>query len=223
MGDSNARVSQINNGIRTRGSNGEVIDYYRNGNGNGGDWGGGGGNGGGNAPSWAVGTFYGRNPQTGGTITLTVNRNGSVSADFQGSQSNGTLNGSTLNMSGATARVTQISNGLRTRGTNGEVIDYYRGNGNGGGGGGDGWGGNVPSWAVGTFYARNPQTGGRITLTVQTNGQVYIDLGGNGGTAYGTLYGTTLTVNNATATVQKRGNGLRTTRSDNGERIDYTR
>ena len=193
-----------------------------NGGNNGGGWNGGNNGNNGNVPSWAIGTFYGRNPQTGGTITLVINRNGSVSAGVDGGPAYGNISGTTLNMSGNTARVTQINNGIRTRGTNGEVIDYYRANGNGNGNDGN-WGGNVPTWAVGTFYARNPQTGGRITMTIQQNGQVYVDLGNNGGTAYGTVYGTTLTVNNATATISCRGNGVRTVRTDNGERIDYTR
>jgi hypothetical protein len=152
-------------------------------------------------------------------ITLDISRNGRVTATFDGRPSYGTINGSTLQMEGATARVTQLTNGIRTRRTdNGETIDYYRGT------AGGPIGGNVPNWAVGTFYGRNPQTGGRITLTIDQNGQVYVDLGsGRNDKAYGTIYGTTLTVNNETATVRRMGNGIRTTRTDNGQWIDYTR
>ena len=179
----------------------------------------------GNAPSWAVGTFYGRNPQTGGTIQLTINRDGQVTANFDGAVSYGTINNNNLTMGDARARVTQISNGLRTRRTdNGEIIDYYRGSGgnyNGGNYGGP-IGGNVPNWAVGTFTARNPQDGGTITMTIRQNGEVYINFQ-NGGSSYGTIYGTTLTVNGATSTIAQVRNGIRTTRTDNGERISYFR
>jgi len=173
----------------------------------------------GSAPSWAVGTFYGRNPLDGGTITLTINRNGGVTANFGGSVSYGSINGSNLNMGGDRARVTRITNGIRTRRTdNGEVIDYYRTT----GGGSGTIGGNVPNWAVGTFYGRNPQSGGRITMTIRNNGEVYVSFQEGGG-AYGTVYGTTLTVNGATANIRRTQNGIITTRTDNGERITYTR
>jgi hypothetical protein len=182
-----------------------------------------GGGGFGNAPSWAVGSFYGRNPQTGGTIQLVVNRNGQVTVSFDGDVSYGTMNGSNLNIGGARARVTRINNGIRTRRTdNGEVIDYYRGNAGGGGNYDGPIGGNVPNWAVGTFNARNPQDGSTITMTIRQNGEVYINFQ-NGGSAYGTIYGTTLTVNGETSTISQTNNGVRTTRTDNGERINYRR
>lgn len=174
----------------------------------------------GNAPTWAVGTFYGRNPIDGGTITLTIGRNGSVTANFGGSINYGTLNGSNLNMNGQHATVTRISNGIRTRNPNTrEVIDYYR---TGGGGGAGTIGGNVPTWAVGTFYGRNPRTGGRITMRIQRNGEVYVSFQEGGG-AYGTVYGSTLTVNGETATLRQNRNGIITTSNDSRERIVYTR
>ncbi len=209
-----ARVTQINNGLRTRGNDGQVIDYYRN------NSGGGSGGGGGNVPSWAIGTFYGRNPQTGGTITLMIDGSGRVTADFQGSQSYGTLNGSNLNMSGDTARVTRLNNGLRTRGTDGATIDYFRNSSGGNDGGNDG-GGNAPSWAVGTFYGRNPQTGGRITLTINRNGNVTVDFGG-GNQSYGTIDENYLRVGNATSRVTRIRNGIRTTSTTDSQVIEYS-
>jgi hypothetical protein len=80
----------------------------------------------------------------------------------------------------------------------------------------------VPNWAVGTFNARNPQDGSTITMTIRQNGEVYINFQ-NGGSAYGTIYGTTLTVNGETSTISQTNNGVRTTRTDNGERINYRR
>jgi len=106
---------------------------------------------------------------------------------------------------------------------NGEVIDYSRNSWNDGGGfnGGNNNGNGVPvSWAVGSFYAPSPQ-GGTIYLTVANNGQVTVEMGN--GPIYGTLYGTVLSINGAVANVSRAGNGIRTTRPDNGESITYRR
>ena len=92
------------------------------------DGGGGGGGGNGSAPSWAVGTFYGRNPQTGGTITLDIRSDGEVIITFENGMTNyATMNGDRLNNGGVVSRVTRINNGVRTtRLDNGERIDYRR-------------------------------------------------------------------------------------------------
>jgi hypothetical protein len=195
--------------------------------GGGGNWGGGGGGGGGNAnvPNWAVGTFYGRNPQNGGTITLTISRNGSITADFQGDASYGNWYGnSRININGAEARVTRLNNGIRTvRTDNGERIDYYRTNPGDGGdwNNGGGGGGNPVNWAVGNFNARNPQTGGTITLSIQNNGNVTVYM--DGATNYGTMDGSILVINGVRSRVTRRNNGISTTREDNGEVINYRR
>ncbi len=210
-----------------------------NGGNNGGGWNGGnnGGNNGGGwngngqtsaPPSWARGTFYGTAPD-GSQITLTLANNGQVTALVNGSPSYGTYFRNSININGASSRVTRENNGLRTtRMDNGEVINYYRngfGDGNNGGNGG-GWNGgnngNRPSsWAVGSFVAQNPQNGGTIYLTVSNDGQVTVNMDGN--MSYGTLSGNSLSINGATATVSRNGNGIRTTRNDNGERINYRR
>ncbi len=176
--------------------------------------------GGGSVPSWAVGTFYGKNPQTGGTIILTIYGNGNVSADFQGSSTSGSYYNESINIDGAVARVRRIDNGISTTRTdNGERIDYFRNNSWGNNGNENS--GDVPNWALGTFYARNPQTGGTIRLTIESNGNVTVDF--QGSITYGTIYKDRLTINGATAKVRKINNGIRTTREDNGERIDYFR
>ncbi|MBS1794322.1 MAG: hypothetical protein JSS81_10735 [Acidobacteria bacterium] len=211
-----SKLSKISNGIRTtRIDNGEVIDYYVNNN----SWNN--NNTGGNVPSWAVGTFYGRNPQTGGTIMMQINSNGQVSITFEnGSPSYATMNRDRLYNNGIESKVTKIKNGIRTtRVDNGEAIDYYVNN--------NSWnnnvqGGNVPSWALGRFYGRNPQTGGTITLDINTNGQVTITFD-NGSTSYATMNGDRLYNNGIESKVTKIRNGIRTTRVDNGEAIDYRR
>ncbi|MBK7391907.1 MAG: beta/gamma crystallin family protein [Chloracidobacterium sp.] len=210
-----SNVSQSGNGIRTRrNDNGETINYSRN------SWGGG-WNGNGQTstpPSWAQGTFYGTAPD-GSQITLTIAQNGQVTANVNGSMSYGTYYRGNLNMNGAQSNVSQSGNGISTRRKdNGETINYSR---NGWGNGGWGGGNNPVSWAVGTFNAENPQTGGTIYLTISRDGKVTVNMDGN--MSYGTLNGTTLTINGATATVQKNGNGIRTVRNDNGERINYRR
>ncbi len=211
-----SRVTRINNGIRTtRIDNGEAIDYFisRNGNGNGNS---------GNVPDWAIGTFYARNPQTGGNIGLTIRTDGSVVIDFDGRTSYATIYNDRLTNNGVISRVTKIRNGIRTtRIDNGEVIDYYE-NGNTNGDGNDNRKGYVPSWALGTFYAQNPQTNGDITLTINADGTVEIDFDGNT-TTYATIYKDQLTNNGVVSKVTRINNGIRTTRLDNGERIDYRR
>lgn len=179
------------------------------------------GTGNGNAPSWAVGTFNGRNPQTGGTIQMIVSPNGNVVVNFEnGTSATATMIGDRLVNEGAVARVTRIANGFRTtRLDNGESIDYYI-SGTSGGGFGGGTGGNVPSWAIGTFYSRNPQTGGNITMTINRSGSVTISFE-NGSVVYATLNGERLNNNGIISVVSRIGNGIRTTRVDNGERIDY--
>lgn len=207
-----ARVTRLDNGIRTtRIDNGEAIDYYRdnyNGDGNSG--------GGGNVSSWAVGTFYGRNPQNGGQIMMTISQNGSVTVNMGGSNIYGTLYGDRLTINGASSRVTRINNGIRTtRFDNGETIEYYRDRDN------NNSNGRAPDWAIGTFYGRNPQTGRTITLTIERNGNVTVSM--DGSVLYGTIYDDTLTINGETSRVTQIRNGIRTTRNDNGERIDYRR
>ena len=171
----------------------------------------------GQIPSWAIGTFYGRNPQNGGTITLNIRNNGSVSIAFDNNaaSSYATMSGDRLNNDGIISRVTKINNGIRTtRLDNGESIDYFYTNNNG-----NNNGGNVPNWAIGTFYSRNPQTGGNITLSISSNGSVVIN--SDGSTSYARMNGDRLNNDGIIARVTKINNGIRTTRIDNGERIDY--
>ena len=216
-----SRVTRINNGIRTtRVDNGQSIEYFRNGNGNGGGWNG--GNNGGNVPNWAVGTFYGRNPVTGGNISLTINNGGNVTINSDGSISYASINGEILNNNGITSRVTRLNSGIRTTRTdNGERIDYYLNNSGGNDSGNNGNMGDIPNWAIGTFSARNPESGGNITLTINRNGNVTINF--DGSISYATMYKDRLTNNGVVSRVTKINNGIRTTRTDNGQRIDYFR
>jgi hypothetical protein len=201
----------------------------------GGGWQGGGGWnpgnpgwGGGRPPSWAVGTFYGISPQDGRQMSLTISTDGSVVANIGGGASYGTLNGTTLHMNGAIARVTRQGNGIvSTRTDNGERIVLSRTNSGPGWGGTPGWGGggnmgNVPSWAVGTFSARNPLGRGLIVLTIASNGSMSASFD-NGPAEYGTVYGDQLTFQGATSRLERTRNGIRAVRTDNGETINYIR
>lgn len=197
------------------------------GGGTGGGFGGGvgGGIGGGqqgSVPSWATGTFYGRNPQTGEMITLTISPNGGVTINFGTSVEYATIYRQQMNHDGIRSRVERIGNGIATiRTDNGERIEYYR-NWNGAGGiGVGGQQGEVPSWAVGTFSATNPQTGGRITLTISQNGAVAVDFGTS--IDYASVYRDQLTNNGVVSRIERTRNGIATVRLDNGERIDYRR
>ena len=197
---------------------------------NGGGWNGDGGNGGGwngggqqgNVPNWAVGTFYGRSGND--QITLVINRNGRVTADIGGVVVNGTMNRNTMNIDGGTARISRLNNGIRAvRTDNGLQIDYLKtssgwnpGGGNDGGGGQQG---DVPNWAVGTFYGQNQ--GQPITLTISSNGRVIANVDGRA--TYGTIYRDTMTLDGATVRISRLNNGISAVRNDNGLRIDYSR
>jgi hypothetical protein len=180
--------------------------------------GGGGNTGNANIPNWAVGTFYARNPQTGGTIALTIAKDGNVTVNFDGTISYATMRGDRLFNNGSEARVTRIQNGIRTTSvTDGMYIDYYSYNNNNNNTGG----GNVPNWAIGTFYARNPQTGGTITLTINANGNVTVNF--DGSVSYATMRGDRLFNGGSEAKVTRTRNGIRTTSVTDGMYIDYTR
>lgn len=192
----------------------------------------GGGWGGGNQispPNWAQGTFYGTAPD-GSQIQLTIGREGNVTAVIGGNQSFGSFTrGNYLNMGGAIATVVRQGNGLvTTRTDNGERIAYTRGSGGWDGGSGGGWGGggsgeqiSPPNWARGTFSGSAPD-GQRIELTIDREGRVTAVIGGRA--SYGTYTrGNYLNMGGAIASVVRQGNGILTTRTDNGERIAYTR
>jgi hypothetical protein len=130
------------------------------------------------------------------------------------------MNGSNIFMEGVTARASRISNGIRTQGSNGETVNYYRTN--PGGGPGEGGGiGNAPSWAIGTYNARDPQTGSTITLTINRNGSVQSSAGG--ATSYGTMNGGSIYMEGVTVTVSRTRSGIRTRRVDTGQVVDYRR
>lgn len=181
--------------------------------------------GGGNVPSWARGTFYGRNPQTGGSIRLDISANGSVLISTDGSAPTyASINRTTMTNGPYVSRLSRINNGIRTTDVNnGSYIDYFRTPTGGGyptypplGGQGD-----VPSWAVGTFYARNPQTGGTIVLRIERSGSVSVSVDGAAPT-YASMNGTTLTNGPYVSRVTRIRNGIRTTDVNNGSYIDYT-
>lgn len=238
-----ARLYKTDNGIRTvNSSNGESIDYIRgnsgwnNGNNDwdeGYNWGG--NNNSGRVPDWAVGSFYANNPNSrrrrGSTIQLTIDSNGRADINVDGGYSSGTVYRDTLTVNGETSTLRKTSDGLTTRNNRtGEVIQYTRGEYNANNGGyynndnnnNNEQMGRVPSWAVGTFYASNPQNGASIQLTIDTQGRATVSFEG-GAYAYGTVYKETLTINGETATLSRSRNGLVTTKNSNGERIVYTR
>ena len=194
---------------------------------NGGGWTGGGGwNGGGNTggvvPSWAVGSFSARNPQNGGTIYMNVQSNGTVTLTYDnGAPIYATMNGTILNNPPYQSRVSRINNGIRTTSTtSNDYVDYFRTTVDPGPGAGGG--GNVPNWAVGTFYATNPQNGGTIQLTVERNGTAIIVFD-NGAPIYATVNGTILNNPPYQSRLSRINNGIRTTSTTNNQYIDYFR
>jgi hypothetical protein len=221
FGGSTARVSRLPNGIRTTSDlDGQSIDYFRTGIGGGYPDGPVYPGGGGNVPRWAVGTFYGRTAS--GTITLVINDSGNVDITYEnGTRAYGVVNGSTLTIGGEVARIQQRGNGITTvNRSNGTRLDYTRDYQGGNTPGFPGGGGNVPQWAVGTFYGRTAS--GTITLVINDSG--YVDITYENGTkATGVVNGSTLTIGSEVARIQQRGNGIRTVNRSNGTRLDYTR
>lgn len=194
----------------------------------GGDGGGGGippRGGGGNVPSWARGTFYGNDPRTGDSLTMTIEGNGSVMISVNGGAPvYASLNGTTLTNGPYVSRLSRRNNGIRTTDVNySNYIDYSRSPGGGGGGIRPEPGqGNIPNWAVGTFYGSNPQTGGTMSMTIQQNGSVTIVMDG-ASAVYASMNGTTLTNGPYVSRVTRLNNGIRTTDASNGNYIDYYR
>lgn len=126
-------------------------------------------------------------------------------------------------MGGSIANVTRSGNGCDYSVDNGERIVYGRsswGGGNDDGDKGNGTQVRPPSWARGTFFGTAPN-GIQITLTIDADGRV------SARSARGRVY-SSFTAGNylnmgTLARVTRNGNGITTTRTDNGERIDYRR
>ena len=180
--------------------------------------------GGGNAvtpPSWARGTFYGRSPR-GEQIVLVINKNGTVTSQVGYGVNRGVYTrNNMLYINGMTSNVEKTKNGIRTvQSSNREIINYSKNN-NGGGWDNDNGAGNAPSWAIGRFSGRNPNNGQPITLTIDKNGRVSVNIGG--GMSYGTINGSTLTINGETSTVTRTRNGITTVSNRDGERINYSK
>lgn len=199
-------VTRVGNGIRTYNSTtGETVTYYRG-------TGGGGGTGGNRPPDWAEGDFYSNYP----SISLTIYRDGRVTAVRDGQNFSGDYRSNGFMMNGQMHTVTRVGNGIRTyNSTTGESVTYYRGTGGGAGGGIGGV--RPPIWAQGTFYSVYPS----VTLTVTRNGQVTAVRDGQ--TYYGTYTSTGFTMNGHNHTVTRRTNGIRTYNRTTGETVDYSR
>jgi len=76
-------------------------------------------------------------------------------------------------------------------------------------------------WAVGTFYGLGP-AGERIVLTITSTGTVTANI--NGGTVSGTFVAADrFMIDGNTARLEQTAAGIATIRTDNGQRIDYSR
>lgn len=173
-----------------------------------------------NPPNWAVGTFYGSGPN-GERITLSIGSDGNINANVGGSMSYGNWGRSnTIIINGATSVVTRTNSGIATtRRDNSERIEYSRTPWNDNNAGGSQV--SPPNWAVGTFYGTGPN-GERITLMIGSDGNVRADV--NGSMSSGSFTrGNFLVIGGARSLVTRNGDGIATTRRDNGERIEYSR
>ncbi|CAN5510100.1 hypothetical protein BH10ACI3_BH10ACI3_11100 [soil metagenome] len=173
-------------------------------------------------PTWARGTFYGTAPD-GTQISLTISNNGAVSANIGGTIRSGSYTrGDMLNMGDSISRVARAGDGFTTtRVDNGERIVYSKNNWSGGWGNNNGQQVSPPTWARGTFYGTAPN-GTQITLTILNNGVVTANIGGTLQSGSYTR-GDMLNMGDSVSRVARAGNGFTTTRTDNGERIVYSK
>lgn len=205
--------NQLRNNINT------LADTYDLPGLNGGGWNGGGGSNGGGGhtstpPNWSRGTFYSTN---GTGTTLTINQNGTVSVYVNGQTYYGSYYGNEITLNNDVSTVNRDGDGIRTYNRNtGQTTNYSRNS-----SGGDSGGGNSstpPNWALGTFYATN---GTSIQLTINSNGSVTANVGGQ--TYYGNYYQGSITLNNDTSTVSRNGKGIRTYNRNTGQTTNYRR
>ncbi len=81
-----------------------------------------------NIPSWAIGTFQGRNPRFNREIELTIAPSGQVYAILDGHSVDGSFDGRVLHIKGAIFDVQRSNNGLTTtqQGNYRNQVHYYR-------------------------------------------------------------------------------------------------
>jgi len=138
--------------------------------------------GGGSVPSWAVGTFAGRNSE-GIPVELRIDANGAaVMYSWPGGnqrRSTGSYRNGMLKFPGASFTVSQLGANIRmtTVGDRSRYADLFRSAGSGGSGGSGGFGGSggtgvPPSWAIGTFRGHGGSNNADIHLEIAEDGNV---------------------------------------------------
>lgn len=179
----------------------------------------GGGNWGGQTstpPNWAQGTFYSTYP----AVTLTINRNGQITAVTGGQTYYGRFYRNQIYLNNDVSTISRYGNGVRTYNRNtGQTTDYTRNYGGGiGGGNNDGPMSSPPNWARGTFYSSGyPQ----VSLNIANNGRVTASTGGQ--TYYGRYYNGQIYLNNDVSTISRNGNGISTYNRNTGQTTVYRR
>ena len=81
-----------------------------------------------NIPSWAIGSFRGRNRQYNSEVDLTITPSGQAYATVNGGSTNGFFDGRVLSFKGLRFEVRRNNNGLTTieEGNYQNQVDYYR-------------------------------------------------------------------------------------------------
>lgn len=218
-GGSNGRSFTYEATVNHRNGNIERVSY---------DWarGGGGGGGGGRddrAPRWLVGSFSGRNPSNRRRVTVTVGRDGAVSALYDnGAREEGTYDNGRIRFNNSNEwDVSRLDEGFRAAaGTRSEVFR------NGSAGGGydddDNDGGRVPRWARGTF--RGTTDSGESELIIRADGTATARSLTKNQTFQGTYSNGRLRFDWGTFEVERIDEGIRTVQSNNSNnRTDYRR
>ena len=166
-------------------------------------------------------------------MALNISRDGSVLITMDGVETTyASVNRTTMTNGPYVSRLSRIDNGIRTTDVrDGSFIDYFRtpvnagyprNSGNYPGNYPTQGRGDVPTWAVGNFFGRDPQTGSTLSLTIERDGAVTISVDG-AAPVYASMNGTTLTNGPYVSRVTRNGNGIRTTDVNSGVYIDYRR
>jgi hypothetical protein len=215
-GGSNSRSFTYEATVNPRNGNIERVSY---------DWarGGGGGGGGGRddrAPRWLVGSHSGRNPSNRRRVTVTVGRDGAVSALYDnGSREEGTYDNGRIRFNNSTEwDVSRVDEGFRAAaGARSEVFNRT----SGGDYDDDSDGGRVPRWARGTF--RGTTDSGESELTIRADGTATARSLTKNQSFQGTYSNGKLRFDWGTFDVQREGDGIRTVQANNRNNQTYYR
>lgn len=173
-------------------------------------------------PRWLVGTFYGRSPSNRRRVTLTVTRDGEVSAAYNdGAREQGTYENGRIRFNASDSwDVSRVGEGIRA--ASGRRSEVFTTTPSRGDDDGDDDGGRVPRWARGTF--RGTTDSGESELTIRADGTATARSIANNQSFQGTYSDGRLRFDWGTFEVERVRDGIRTVEVNNrNNRTEYRR